>query len=568
LRIAILGGYGMFGARLAYLLSDARDLTIVIAGRSAAKANAVCEGLARGAARETAYFDRDADIESQLRTIAPTLVVDATGPFQAYGTDPYRVVKACLALGIDYMDFADGSEFVKGVEQFDAMACSRGVHILSGVSSFPVLTAAVVRRLSRGLQQIATITGGIAPSPFANVGPNVIRAIAGYSGKAVTLVRDARPTAAYALTETMRYTIAPPGYLPLRNLHFSLVDVPEYRVFADLWPGVQSVWMGAAPVPEVLHRLLNVLAHMVRRGILSSLLPLANLMYRAINLLHWGEHRGGMFVAIEGTDVEGREVKRSWHLVAEEERGPMIPSMAIEMLVRRTLAGRRPEPGARAATRELELDDYEAVFGKREIRTGFRSDADDDEDLPLYRRLLGSAWQELPPTVRAMHECRAAEGLASVERGGHLLALMVGAVMRFPAAGNEVPVKVFFQKDTHRETWRRTFGKSSFASVHSAGLGRSHRLLCEQFGPISIAMALVVDHERLYLVVRRWTFFGIPLPLSLAPGGTSYEFERDGRFHFNVEIGHKWTGPIVAYRGWLEPDSEKSNHIEHRQHKD
>jgi hypothetical protein len=557
LRLAILGGYGMFGARLAHLLADEPALTLVIAGRSMERALAVCQSLPAGAAREAAHFDRDAEIESQLRRMSPGLVVDATGPFQAYGVDPYRVITACLALGVDYMDFADGSGFVKGVEQFDEAARTRGVHILSGVSSFPVLTSAVVRHLSRGLTQVATVTGGIAPSPFANVGPNVIRAIAGYSGKPVTVVRGGRPTPAYALTETMRYTIAPPGYLPLRNLHFSLVDVPEYRVFADLWPGLQSVWMGAAPVPESLHRLLNVLASMVRLGLVRSLVPLANLMYRAINRLQWGEHRGGMFVAIEGTDAQQRKLRRSWHLVAEKEHGPMIPSMAIEMLVRRTLSGRRPAIGARAATGELELEDYQAVFEKRQIRTGCRNDADDDTSAPLYRRLLGDAWQELPAVVRSMHECRAAEGTATVERGGSLLARLIGAVMGFPPAGHDVPVRVEFEKDAHREVWRRTFGAASFASVHSTGRGRSHRLLCERFGPMAISMALVVEFRRLYLIVRRWSFFGIPLPPSLAPGGTSFESEEDGRFRFNVEITHKWAGLIVAYRGWLEPVVER-----------
>lgn len=42
----------------------------------------------------------------------------------------------------------------------------------------------------------------------------------------------------------------------------------------------------------------------------------------------------------------------------------------------------------------------------------------------------------------------------------------------------------------------------------------------------------------------------------LAPGGKSFEHARDGRFFFHVEIRHRLTGPIVRYRGWLEPDPE------------
>ena len=32
-------------------------------------------------------FDRDADLEPQLRLLSPDVVIDASGPFQAYGND-------------------------------------------------------------------------------------------------------------------------------------------------------------------------------------------------------------------------------------------------------------------------------------------------------------------------------------------------------------------------------------------------------------------------------------------------------------------------------------------------
>lgn len=123
LKILILGGYGTFGARLAQLLADDDRLTLIIAGRSRAKAQAFCATLPSTAV--PAVFDRDANVERQLRAIAPDLVVDASGPFQGYGADPYRVVKASLVLGIHYLDLADGAEFVQGITQFDALARAR-----------------------------------------------------------------------------------------------------------------------------------------------------------------------------------------------------------------------------------------------------------------------------------------------------------------------------------------------------------------------------------------------------------------------------------------------------------
>jgi len=195
LRVLILGGYGTFGGRLARLLADEARLTLVIAGRSPSQAEAFCAAVPTQADMVPAMFDRDGDADAQLAALAPDVVVDASGPFQTYG-DPYRLVRAAIARGICYLDLADGSDFVSGIAQFNAEAKARGVFVISGVSSFPVLTAAVVRRLARGMTRVGSISGGIAPSPYAGVGLNVIRAIAGYSGKPVTLVRDGRKTVA------------------------------------------------------------------------------------------------------------------------------------------------------------------------------------------------------------------------------------------------------------------------------------------------------------------------------------------------------------------------------------
>jgi hypothetical protein len=213
-----------------------------------------------------------------------------------------------------------------------------------------------------------------------------------------------------------------------------------------------------------------------------------------------------------------------------------------------------PAPGARSAASDLELEDYEALFARRTIRTGIRDPI--SAAAPLYRRLLGAAWSELPPPLQAMHDLDTAlhaSGTAVVERGKGWLARAVARVVGFPEAGTDVPVTVSFRVRGARETWQRTFAGRSFLSTQEEGRGRFERLLCERFGPLCFAMALVLDGGRMRLVVRGWSAFGIPMPLWLAPGGETWESAEHGRFHFHVEIGHRFTGLIVAYRGWLVP---------------
>jgi hypothetical protein len=559
LKLLIVGGYGTFGGRIVELLKEEPRLTLVIAGRSLERAAAFCEVHRNAdATLIPAMFDRSADLASQLAALRPDILVDASGPFQAYGKVQYRVIDACIAAGVNYLDLADGSDFVLGVGAFDAAARRAGCYLLSGVSSFPVLTAAVVRRLSSNMARVDSIRGGVAPSPYAGVGANVIRAVASYAGQPTPLIRNGKVATGHPFTEQMRFTIAPPGRVPLRSTMFSLVDVPDLRAFAELWPDAKTIWMGAGPVPETLHRAVVLLAWLVRVRLLRTLSPFAPLMHFAANHLRWGEHRGGMFVEIEGADASGAPLKRSWHLIAEGDHGPFIPSMATAALVRRILDGRPPQPGARAAMRDLELDDYERLFNGRAIYSGIQESVL-AKSISLYARLLGPAWHGLPAEIRDMHDVHdvaTAQGRASVERGHGVLARLLGSIIGFPRAAADTPVSVRFDAAHGREIWTRRFGGESFFSSQFAGRGRSESLLCERFGLLTFAMALVWDGARLSLILRRWSVFGIPLPMWLCPRSAAYEMAERGRFNFHVEIGHPLTGLIVRYCGWLVPDRQ------------
>ena len=559
LRILIVGGYGTFGGRLVELLEDDARLTLLIAGRSIARAREFC------ASRTSAHcalvateFSRTESGPGQLAALRPDIVVDASGPFQAYAGDRYRLIEQCIAAGVHYLDLADGSDFVAGVAQFDAAARAAGVFMLSGVSSFPVLTAAVVRRLAVGMTRVESIRGGIAPSPFAGVGLNVIRAIASYAGQPVARQRNGVFGVGHPFTESSHFVISVPGRVPLASKRFSLVDVPDLRILAALWPQASSVWMGAAPVPASLHWVLTAFAWAVRLHVLRSLSWLPRAMHWAANRLRWGEHRGGMFVEVCGRGPHDEALVREWHLLAEGDDGPLIPCMGVEAIVRRMLAGGAPSPGARAAVADVNLVDYEALFTRRSIHTGVRERAP-LAAAALFQQVLGPAWDDLPRPVQALHalshESQASTfvGRCSVQRGRNPLARAVAAVVGFPEAGDELPIEVKLCPTAAGEQWQRTIGGKAFRSVLQPGQGRSRDLLRERFGPIAVDMALIVEPGGLRYVPRRWSLFGLYLPMWLGPCATAIESVDQGRFVFSVELSHPLTGLIVRYRGWLSP---------------
>jgi hypothetical protein len=429
------------------------------------------------------------------------------------------------------------------------------VFVLAGVSTCPVLTAAAARRLLRPGDALETIAAGIAPSPFAGLGRNVVRAIASYAGKRVALRREGRRVSGHALIDSMRFTIAPPGALPLRRIRFALVDVPDLRVLPGLWPELKSVWFGAGPTPALLHRGLWALAWLVRLRLPRSLAPFAGIFHFAMNRLRCGERRGGMFVAVTGRDAGGARFSRAWHMAAEGDDGPFIPSMAAAAVLRRLLEGKRPAPGARAAVNELELADYEAQFAARRIVAGCRNDATERDSTPLFPRILGSACDLLHEPIRALHArgTQRWQGMAAVERGRGILARLVAGIFGFPRAAAAAPITVDIAVSQGAERWRRSFGGRGFSSRLTAGRGRWERLLVERFGPFAFGIALVREGASLRYVVRRWSLFGLPLPSAWAPGGATREFDDAGRFGFDVEIRHALIGLVVRYKGWLEP---------------
>ena len=175
---------------------------------------------------------------------------------------------------------------------------------------------------------------------------------------------------------------------------------------------------------------------------------------------------------------------------------------------------------------------------------------------PLYRLVLGDAWERLPAPIRLLHDVATtlqAEGLASVRRGRGLLANAIAGVLGFPHAGDNIRLRVNFTAAATGEVWRRDFAGRVFASRQYAGRYKNEAVIIERFGPLAFAIAFVVGRERMALAIRRWTLWGVALPLAWAPFGDCYEFVDRDRFGFNVEITLPLIGLIVAYRGYLQP---------------
>jgi predicted DCC family thiol-disulfide oxidoreductase YuxK len=222
--------------------------------------------------------------------------------------------------------------------------------------------------------------------------------------------------------------------------------------------------------------------------------------------------------------------------------GWVLPRSVRDWIYDRVARNRRAIFGRRDACAPLDPAVRARLFGQAEAGSG----------LPLYQRVLGAAFERLPPEIREMHQVertRSAAGRAQVTRGHGRVSRIVGQLVGFPAAANDIEVRVDFTARRGVETWTRTFAERAFRSTQKAG---GPCLLVERFGAFACALRLTATDEGLDLAPIRAALLGIPLPRSLLPRIVATERVAGGRFCFHVEIELPFFGPLVRYRGWLE----------------
>lgn len=534
--VLVLGGYGGFGKRLSARL--ARDgWHVLVAGRNGDRAEAFAETLANA---EAVVADRDSDLSPVLRQYRPYLLIDAAGPFQGSG---HAVPEACIAHGVHYIDLADARGFVCGIGALNEAAHRAGVTVISGGSSVPGLSGAVVRRLAEGMETVRSVETSISASNRATAGASVSAAILSYLGKPVRIWRGRKWRQEAGLQQIRRERYAIAGHQPLSRL-VALSDVPDHEIIPAEFPGQPATIFRAGPEFSFQLIALWLLSWPVRWGLIRSAVPLARWLLPLQRITSGlGSDRSAMAVEVKGLHRGAPEVRR-WTLIAGHGDGPEIPVIPAQLLAGALIAGRLG-PGATTSAALLRLEDFDREFGGIAVTQAIETKG----YAPLYRRILGAAFETLPPPVRDLHTVvgdGGATGTAIVQRGRSFLARLVATVMRFPPEGDHA-LHVSFEERDGIERWTRDFG----GHVFSSRLSQSGPHLTERFGPMRFYFDLPADASGLTMVMRRWSVFSIPLPLALAPKSTAREWAEGEDFCFDVPIDLPLIGRIVHYRGRL-----------------
>ncbi len=347
--VLILGATGLFGGHLArQLITDAR-FDVVCAGRTESKLVSFTK--AHGGRYIT--FDRRTP-ESALAKIKPFAVVDTAGPFQSYGT---AFARACLEAGAHYLDIADAPDFVQNITRLDSLAKANTLTALSGASTTPALTSAVLTAFN--MPQIDIIETTILPGNQTPRGLSVMRAILGQVGQPMQLWERGAWHPARGWSRLSRVALQV-GSIRLTPRPASLVNTPD---------SLLATRFNAKTILPRAGLELGLFHHALRFARVLPF-PLGPFTKPAHMVAGWfqsfGSDMGGMRVRASGGGLT-----KTWDLIAPDGHGPKIPVQPAALLLGQ-IANGQTAPGARPCIAEIPLVELEAAVARFGAQTETR----------------------------------------------------------------------------------------------------------------------------------------------------------------------------------------------------
>jgi len=359
--VLVLGGYGFFGKRICAALAREPAIKLYIAGRDRSQAAALTAALDLPNAQAIGIDAHSAAFAGRLSELGVDTLIHTAGPFQ--GQD-YAVAKAAIEARCNYIDIADGRAFVGGIVNLDEAARERGVTVVSGASSVPALSSAVVDRHLPAFRRLDTLRIGIA-SGARTPGLATMKGIFSYCGKPFARLEQGTWRRTYGWLDLHRHYFPP----PVGVRWMGSCEVPDLDLFPQRYPSLRTVTFHAGFASDMGHLLVWGLSGLVKLGLIRSLIPAAVSLNR---ISHWIEpvvsDKGAMFVTLEGIGSDGQRLQKTWNLLAARNHGPYIPCGASIALARKLACGEALRKGAMPCMGLLDVDEYLAPLCDLDIR--------------------------------------------------------------------------------------------------------------------------------------------------------------------------------------------------------
>jgi len=356
LRVMVVGGYGNFGSIVCRHLALAPGIELVISGRDPHKLQRKVDELKSQSAAGCEGWCGDAmgaGFAAVLQSMNIQLVIHTGGPFQGQS---YAVAQSCIDAGVNYCDLSDCRTFVNGVGVLDAQAKLAGVAILSGCSSVPTLSSAIIDQYRYRFTRIDSIAHGISSSAKMP-GLSTVEGVLAYAGKPIKQLRNGQVHEVLGWQDLTLRKMPQLGTRVLAN-----VDVPDMDIFASRY-GAHTLSFKAGAGLKLGGVANGLLAQALRMGIVRDHVAWAVRLHRLGTWFErFGDGKSAMYIDVHGLGTDGQPLSLAVQLTALNDKGPEIPSCAAVALAIKIAQGYVPEPGARPCVGEITVDEYMAAI--------------------------------------------------------------------------------------------------------------------------------------------------------------------------------------------------------------
>ena len=303
-------------------------------------------------------FDFKKRLSKELLRLRPPLVINASGPFQ---TADFTTAINCILLGINYIDLADAREYVNDFSILDEQANKRNCIAITGASTLPCLSSAVLDYYKDEFKIIDSLVYGITLGQKTERGLATFKGILSYVGRRLQDFPGI-PKKVYGWQDLYRQE-----YPLLGKRWMANCDVPDLELLPGFFP-IKSIRFSAGIESSMSHLGLWFLSWLIR---LKFPIKLANHAETLLKFSHYfdsfGTDAGGMHMLMSGTDHKGNHKDIKWFMIAKSGDGPYIPTIPAILLAKRILQEEIVETGAITAMNLISLESYLAELKKLDI---------------------------------------------------------------------------------------------------------------------------------------------------------------------------------------------------------
>lgn len=232
----------------------------------------------------------------------------------------------CIEHKIHYIDLADARDYVRNFSSLNQQAIDAGVIAITGASTVPSLSSAVLENYKHEFKHIDSLTYGITPGQKTPRGLATTEAILSYLGKP-TKSQANKNKRQYGWQDTYRQR-----YPGLGKCWMGNCDIPDLDLFPNYYH-INNIRFSAGMESSVLHLGIWAISWLIRLGLPINLLKYSRFLLKASHLCDmFGSQNGGIHMLINGLDKHNKQLNIEWFIVVKDDDGPQVPAIPAIVL--------------------------------------------------------------------------------------------------------------------------------------------------------------------------------------------------------------------------------------------